>query len=322
MTGNYIRQIVWLAGVMACLATGPVSGSVRESSFDASRARFTAAFGETINPYNELATFVMPGQSVPIEVAGTAAGLRLAALAEGGRLDAVETRSWVWKAPITPGLYRLRLKSLNTNDTMQFNVFVMHPRSRAANGSLNGYPIGHYPETPLNNLDVYRPPRGFVEVTPDLANVPISPHFRIGQFLCKEDARGPKYMVMRSALPLKLEGVLEEVNASGVAANSFEVMSGYRTPAYNRRIGNETTYSRHLWGDAADVFIDRDGDGEMDDLNRDGRVDMGDARWLVERVDDLESAHTHLIGGVGQYKANSHHGPFVHIDSRGFKVRW
>ena len=158
-----------------------VASAAGMDAFDAGRARFTAAFGETVNPYRELATFVMPGEVVPIEVLGATDGLRLAALAEGGRLDAVETHSWVWKAPITPGLYRLRLKGLNTNDVMQFNVFVMHPRSRAADGTLNGYPIGHYPETPLRNMDSYRPPQGFVEITPDLLDVRVSPHFRIGQ---------------------------------------------------------------------------------------------------------------------------------------------
>lgn len=315
-----LRAARLLMATMLCWTAA--AGAASSEAFDAGRARFTAAFGETVNPYRELATFVMPGQVVPIEVLGATDGLRLAALAEGGRLDAVETHSWIWKAPITPGLYRLRLKGLNTNDTMQFNVFVMHPRSRAADGTLNGYPIGHYPETPLRNMDSYRPPQGFVEITPDLLDVRVSPHFRIGQFLCKQEAGATKYLVLQSSLPLKLETVLEEVNTNGIRIDSFAVMSGYRTPAYNRRVGNETTYSRHLWGDAADVFIDRDGDGRMDDLNRDGRIDQDDADWLASLVEGLEETHTHLVGGLGRYKATAYHGPFVHIDTRGFKVRW
>jgi hypothetical protein len=297
-------------------------GMPQNEGFDAGRARFTAAFGEVINPYRELATFVMPGQTVPIEVAGAPPGTRLAAIAEGGRLNVVQRDSWIWKAPTTPGLYRLRLKGLNTNDQMQFNIFVMYPRNRASNGILNGYQIGQYPEEPLNNLEVYRPPRGFVEITADLADVPVSPHFRIGQFLCKNETTGPKYIVMRSALPLKLEEVLEEINYSGVRTDRFEIMSGYRTPTYNRQLGKEAVYSRHLWGDAADVFIDRDGDGRMDDLNGDGRMDQQDAQWLVDQVDRIEAKHTYLVGGVGQYPATARHGSFIHIDSRGFKARW
>lgn len=60
----------------------------------------------------------------------------------------------------------------------------------------------------------------------------------------------------------------------------------------------------------------------MDDLNQDGRIDQLDAEWLAERVDSLEETHTHLVGGVGRYRATAYHGPFVHIDSRGPKARW
>jgi hypothetical protein len=319
---SWIQRSCSSLALILALVTAPSASAHLQAGFDSGRARFTAAFGEVVNPYRELAVFVMPGQTVPIEVAGMPPGARLAALADGGHLDVAQRGSWIWKAPITPGLYRLRLKGLNTNDQMQFNIFVMHPRSRVANGTLNGYYIGNYPVTPLDNLDSYRPPEGYVEVTPDMVHVRVSPHFRLGQFLCKQEAAGPKYLVMRSALPLKLEGVLEEVNAQGIATDGLEIMSGYRTPAYNQRMGNETTYSRHLWGDAADVLIDRDGDGRMDDLNQDGRIDQLDAEWLAKRVDHLEETHTHLVGGVGRYKATAYHGPFVHIDSRGHKARW
>lgn len=52
-----------------------------------------------------------------------------------------------------------------------------------------------------------------------------------------------------------LEFILEKVNAQGYRWETFCVMSGYRTPYYNKAIGN-VRYSRHLWGDAADIFID------------------------------------------------------------------
>ena len=53
-------------------------------------------------------------------------------------------------------------------------------------------------------------------------------------------------------------------------------MSGYRTPFYNRSIGNQTRFSRHVYGDAADIYADDDGDGKMDDLDGDGHHP---ARW-------------------------------------------
>jgi hypothetical protein len=52
-----------------------------------------------------------------------------------------------------------------------------------------------------------------------------------------------------------------------------QVMSGFRTPRYNKSGGNtggRANLSRHMYGDASDIFVDNDGNGTMDDLNRDG----------------------------------------------------
>jgi hypothetical protein len=77
-----------------------------------------------------------------------------------------------------------------------------------------------------------------------------------------------------------------------------------------------------MYGDAADIFIDSNGDGVMDDLNRDGRSTIADARVVSEAVDRVEAAHPELIGGAGVYPAASGHGPFIHIDTRGYRARW
>jgi hypothetical protein len=100
-------------------------------------------------------------------------------------------------------------------------------------------------------------------------------------------------------------------------------MSGYRTPAYNRSLGN-VRYSRHLYGDAADILVDSDGDGVMDDLNRDGTVDGNDATTLAAWVEDLwaTAEFASCPGGLGIYGGTAEHGPFVHVDLRGKKARW
>jgi acetyl-CoA carboxylase carboxyltransferase component len=60
---------------------------------------------------------------------------------------------------------------------------------------------------------------------------------------------------------------LQALNEAGRTVERFVVMSGYRTPFYNAAIGN-VPYSRHVWGGAADIYIDdAPRDGEMDDLN-------------------------------------------------------
>ena len=77
-----------------------------------------------------------------------------------------------------------------------------------------------------------------------------------------------------------------------------------------------------MYGDAADIFIDNDGDGNMDDLNRDGRVNIRDAEVISSAVDRVERANPTLLGGCGVYPGNSAHGPFTHIDTRGYRARW
>ena len=131
-------------------------------------------------------------------------------------------------------------------------------------------------------------------------------------------------MVLRERLLLKLEAILEEVNRRGIAADTFHVMSGYRTPFYNAAIGN-VPYSRHQYGDAADIFIDEHPrDGVMDDLDGDGKVDVGDADLLRGIVEEMsaESWWDRFVGGLGLYSTNAHHGPFIHVDARGYRARW
>jgi hypothetical protein len=86
--------------------------------------------------------------------------------------------------------------------------------------------------------------------------------------------------------------------------------------------GGRARDSRHQFGDAADVFVDNDGDGRMDDLNGDRRVDQRDAQILIDAAERVEAAHPDLVGGAGRYRANRAHGPFAHIDVRGRRARW
>ena len=60
----------------------------------------------------------------------------------------------------------------------------------------------------------------------------------------------------------------------------------------------------------------------MDDLDGDGRISTRDAEVIEEAVNRVERAHPALIGGTGIYRATSAHGPFIHIDTRGFRARW
>jgi hypothetical protein len=200
----------------------------------------------------------------------------------------------------------------------------MVPFNELIDGFLNGYRIGAYPSILWRKSPIYKPPIGFLEVTQENEDTFISPHFRLKQFLCKQGDGYPKYIVIKEKLLLKLELILEKVNEKGYRATTFNILSGYRTPHYNKAIGN-VKYSRHIYGGAADIFVDENPrDDMMDDLNNDGRIDYQDAAIMYDIIDGMYGKpwYQFLVGGLGRYKKTAHHGPFVHIDIRGFRARW
>jgi hypothetical protein len=199
------------------------------------------------------------------------------------------------------------------------------PFASKVNGRIGQYVIGFWPaERKRVTSTAYRNPQGFIEVTADNQDTRISEHFRVRDFLTKGQVGiWPKYLVLREELVDKLELVIAELNSQGTEVRRMTVMSGFRTPQYNGPGGEgRSGVSRHMYGDAADVFVDNDGNGRMDDLNRDGKVDHRDARVILAAVERVERKHPALAGGVGVYRANSAHGPFAHVDVRGWRARW
>lgn len=200
----------------------------------------------------------------------------------------------------------------------------MVPFSQIEDECLKDFRIGRYPSKPLKGLSIYEPPGGFIEITEENQETLIAPHFRIRQFLCKQECGCPKYLVLRERLLLKLERILEEFNRRGYCCQTLHIMSGYRTPYYNKLIGN-VAYSRHLWGGAVDFFIDEDPRDEMmDDLNGDGRINFKDATILSDIIEDISQKpwYSRFPGGLGWYRKTASHGPFVHVDVRGHRARW
>jgi hypothetical protein len=174
--------------------------------------------------------------------------------------------------------------------------------------------------------DRYANPRGFIQVTQENQETRVSEHFRLRDFLTHDQPNvWPKYLVLEIRNVDKLELVLEDLAKRGVNTQGVVVMSGFRTPQYNSGGGNtggRAGLSRHMYGDAADIYIDNDRNGTMDDVNRDGKADVRDSRFILESVERVEREHPELIGGAGVYIACCGHGPFIHIDTRGYRARW
>jgi hypothetical protein len=302
--------------------------SIYQSSNDSDRwdgeVGFRVQFREEIISHTVMGVFILPDEHISIRAWGNESESRFILEAGSGHAAEADMNRWIWRAPEEPGLYPVRIVQPQNQESITLNIFVMVPIDRIENGLLNGYRIGNYPKERYKNLLAYTMPAGLIEVTEENKDVWVSPHFRLGQFVCKGDNKYPKYLVLQERLLLKLERIQQYLHHEGFGHQALRIMSGYRTPHYNRIIGNGK-YSRHIYGAAVDVFIDIDPkDGKMDDLNMDGCIDFQDAKILYDRIDSLfgDGNSNRFLGGLGVYDGTASHGPFVHVDVRGYQARW
>ena len=319
-----------------------VLGSVAVATTLAGGASASTPFGFTL-PEFDLAGPVLPpvvatdtlGDSVASAVAslastvsdtlfGYSGKLRVRFLGEAARSAKIPVLGSLFgdSAVRKPGMYVLPDSAVG----QPLAFITMLPFNSKSKGRIGSYRIGSWPGERRSISDAYANPQGFIEVTAENQDTRISEHFRLRDFLTKDQRSvWPKYLVLREPLIDKLELVIEDLNKHGVKVSHLQVMSGFRTPQYNANGGNTSgraSLSRHMYGDAADVFVDNNRDGMTDDLNGDGRVNSRDAKIILDAVDRVERAHPSLVGGGGLYRATRAHGPFVHVDVRGTRARW
>ena len=231
--------------------------------------------------------------------------------------------------PAEAGIYRIAVEVNKARRELDdLRLITLKPFTEKKGERIGLYYLGRWPfeggGTPRTRA--YANPEGFIEVTRHNKDTHVSEHFKLGDFLTKDQYDvWPKYLVLEPRLLDKLELVIEELQKQGHPVKRVQVMSGFRTPRYNKSGGNtggRANLSRHMYGDASDIFVDNDGNGTMDDLNRDGRVDAADAKVIADAAERVEARYPALVGGIGVYRACCGHGPFTHIDTRGYRARW
>lgn len=261
-----------------------------------------------------------PGLAIPDTLLGRSGRLRFVALT-AAEADAIPG---LWKAfgdTIRTGPASLALLVRGE----AFSVFLTRPFAHKRGEMMGTYRLGWWPAERWMMAANYLNPDGFIEVTPANATTRVSTHFRLNDFLTHDqDATWPKYVLLEERLLDKLELILDELNRLGVDAGRAVVLSGFRAPYYNdlRIDEGAARASRHQYGDAADIIIDANQDGTMDDLNGDGRRDLRDVGTIGRAVSAVERLHPDLAGGLGSYAAMGPRGPFVHVDVRGTSARW
>lgn len=115
------------------------------------------------------------------------------------------------------------------------------------------------------------------------ADTQLTPHFKVREFACKD---GSDEVLIDLSLVYLLEDLRQYYNAP------ITITSGYRTPAYNERVGGAPN-SKHMKGEAADIVVH--------------------SVPPIKVFNDMNPVHT---GGLGLYRE------FTHIDVRGTKARW
>jgi hypothetical protein len=267
-----------------------------------------------------------PTVQVPDSLRGRSGRLRMRLVRPGagsGIEDSALTTVFGADATARPGF--LSVTDQATAETFHFATLLPFS-ARQDDGRVGLYRVGRWPgESRLARERAASLPWGFIRVEEGDSSRRVSTHFTVGQFL-NRDQRGlwPKYLVLDERLVDKLELVITELRAAGHAAGGLTILSGFRTPQFNARGPNssQSSESRHQYGDAADVLLDADGDGRMDDLTRDGLVDRRDALAFAAIVERVERRYPELVGGLGLYRAAPGRSLFLHLDVRGERVRW
>lgn len=228
-------------------------------------------------------------------------------------------REFCFDLPRSHGIFTLTGRA--GDSVQEWAVLVPVDGSRMRTATLNSYPMGFFGGSDAATREFI--PDGFIELRQETYNTRLSTHFRTSDFLCTLRGDWPQYMALDLNLVWKLEALLEEVRTCYPAARSIHVISGFRTPAYNSAIGNETDTSLHIYGKAADVWVEGwPSNNLMDDIDRNKRIDVYDGEFLVSLTRGLEARGEVPVGGASAYRWTESHGPYVHIDTRGSAARW
>lgn len=220
-------------------------------------------------------------------------------------------------APLEAGFYELVVtRSGIAQRISEPRLAVLVPFELKLGSSLNGYQIGRYPAEWSHNEQAERP-AGFAEVHADQLDLPLTRHLKLRDFITHDSQTiWPRYVAIDPRVLDKMELVLVELaRRRGEERIDFEieVHSGFRTPLHNSGVEGSARDSRHLYGDAADVAIDADGDGKLT---------IFDAYRVESAVDWVERMHPELAGGLGVYSSRRFATPYCHIDARGERKRW
>lgn len=123
--------------------------------------------------------------------------------------------------------------------------------------------------------------------------VQLTKNFSLEEFECKDGTAVPLHLHQNvNSLAFNLQILREHINKPII------ILSGYRTEAYNKKVGG-ARMSQHLKAKAADIV-----------------VHSLSIYTLSRIIEDLIADNFMMQGGLGLYDT------FLHYDIRGQKARW
>ncbi|MEM1030933.1 MAG: D-Ala-D-Ala carboxypeptidase family metallohydrolase [Myxococcota bacterium] len=103
------------------------------------------------------------------------------------------------------------------------------------------FPSGY--SYPSNASPNYQPPTRFIDLTAHSSSIKLAPNFTLGELM--QEWKGD-YAIYEPHVVAKLQALRDQ------SGGTLSVNSGFRSPGYNTGVGG-ATYSRHMYGDAADM---------------------------------------------------------------------
>jgi hypothetical protein len=225
-----------------------------------------------------------------------------------------------------------------TVETRSLRVILPAEFNPAGDGSLGGTMIGIYPvpnqkaPAPVaRNPQAYAAPTSFYPVNEQTARVPLQGGFTLEALSPAPlpDQQGTRYVALHSEALGFLNALEAALDSDRGTTEGLRILRGYISP--HERLRMETLgiklaeFTRFQYGDAFALIWDSNADFRMDDLNKDGKIDVEDSAVLAETVKKVFREQS-LQGGIGlcaRFEGPDHLGtPYLHVDLRGWMVEW
>jgi hypothetical protein len=248
-------------------------------------------------------------------------------------LAAVDLRSNV-SVRQGPGLEKTRpLEPVEAQTT--FHFLVPAKFDPEGSGAINGYPIGVYPREDepgvkaavASHRDKYKPPEWFVPVTAETADLRVSQHFRLREFIPNVSLDKTVYFPFNYDLVRMLQAIRAGLIEAEIKAPIIRIVRGYLSPYEADRLRRQGVsvlkWNRYQYGDAVLFIVDGNLDDKMDDVTGDGEVDVRDAKAVANVVRKVQD-ELDMPGWLGVFARRADQTlpetPMVGFDLRGWSV--